>query len=245
MKTFYDVKKYVEVYNETNTSFAKKRAEVLSDFILHNQLNVNSVLDLGSGTGIFLDLTQKELKYDFGVGLDFSKKMIEFSKANIKNKKLKFIYGDMTNFNLDEKFDLVTCNYDAINHLSEFEEWKKTFENAYNYLNQKGVFAFDFNTVLKFKNKNGCSYSHNKDYDMVSKVSSGNNMINFCHVLYIKTKDGFYERVENSVFEKTFDCKMIKKALINVGFSKVVFCDENYKKINPKKVKRAFVLAYK
>jgi SAM-dependent methyltransferase len=46
------------------------------------------------------------------------------------------IQGDMTDFDLEEKFDIVLCNYNSICHLTDFSDWKKFFKQAYNHLNK-------------------------------------------------------------------------------------------------------------
>ena len=86
-------------------------------------------------------------------GFDLSDGMIEEAKQNAakENVKCNFFVGDMTSTITEEKYDLITCNYDAINHLDGLNNWGKFFTNAYKMLNDGGLFLFDFNTLRKYE----------------------------------------------------------------------------------------------
>lgn len=52
----------------------------------------------------------------------------------------------MTAFDLGERFDVVLCVYDSINHLLDFAEWEAVFDRAHDHLNDGGLLIFDINT---------------------------------------------------------------------------------------------------
>ena len=244
--TFYDAGSYVEKYNETNTGFAVMRKEEIHRFIQNNNMKVKSILDLASGTGLFLQLMQKDLQIEKCVGLDFSEKMIKFSKENVKNKHIEFVYGDMTNFNLNEKFEMITCNYDAINHVENFEGWSSMFKLAYEHLNDGGYFTFDYNTVLKLKKSTRkTDYIKKDDYNLVMKIHNKNDKLNFELSIYNKLENGLLSLEELNISESIFPNKDIMKALKDAGFKNIKFCDEKFNRVNPNKTTRAYVLCKK
>ncbi|MBO4412685.1 MAG: class I SAM-dependent methyltransferase [Clostridia bacterium] len=245
MDNFYDVENYVDIYSETNTSFCESRKNCLTSYIRQHNLKLNKVLDLASGTGLFLDLLQKEFNIEKCVGLDFSENMVAYAKKHYKNKHIKFVNGDMTNFNLNERFDLITCNYDAINHLSTFENWVEMFKNVFNNLSEGGIFTFDFNTVENMKNFNGTSYKTLEKYNTIFQLNNKDKRMNFKQIIYNKTPNGFYKMYEVELSESVFPNKAIKKALKQTGFKKIKFCDSDFKNCNTKKAKRLFVLCEK
>ncbi len=55
----------------------------------------------------------------------------------------------MRSVRLDDRFDVVLCVYDSLNHLLEFEEWEATFDRAREHLRPGGTFVFDVNTERK------------------------------------------------------------------------------------------------
>jgi SAM-dependent methyltransferase len=57
------------------------------------------------------------------------------------------IEGDMSSFALGQRFDVVICVFDSLNHLLTFDAWESTFAAVYDHLNEGGLFILDVNTV--------------------------------------------------------------------------------------------------
>jgi len=101
-----------------------------------------SLLELGCGSGqILAALTEVPAL----TGIDRSPQMLARARARVPRARL--IEGDMTNFELDERFDAVICVFDTLNHLTEPEGWHALFARAAAHLRPGGLFAFDLNTV--------------------------------------------------------------------------------------------------
>ena len=97
-----------------------------------------TALDLGCGTGsLFMyypAMTQK-------VGMDISSEMIEGAKKNYPNASYQV--GDIRNFQFEYKFELITCNHDTINYLTEKEDLNKHFTSIRDALTDDGFYFFD------------------------------------------------------------------------------------------------------
>ncbi len=105
-----------------------------------------SLLELACGTGTIL----KGLGNEYTLtGLDLSREMLDIAKAKVPSAQLH--HGDMANFELDRKFDVIICVFDSINHLKTLPEWQSMFQHVAGHLNPNGVFIFDFNTIGRFK----------------------------------------------------------------------------------------------
>ena len=102
----------------------------------------DSLLELGCGSGSILaglrDLNSL-------VGLDRSPQMLAVARRKVP--EARFILADMTEFELGERFDIVICVFDTLNHLLRFDAWCRLFERARAHLRDGGLFAFDVNTV--------------------------------------------------------------------------------------------------
>lgn len=122
--------------------------ELWSRYILNSfpSAKVSSVLDLGCGTGTLLSYFPNHWKK---VGIDRSKAMLELAKH--KNPSSHFFHGDISNFTLDEKFDLIVCTHDAANYLLTLEELKSFFHCVRRHLNLEGHFFFDLNSEYNLK----------------------------------------------------------------------------------------------
>ncbi len=124
--------------------------------------------DLACGTGAFMaGLSDLGIKT---AGMDISRKMIRIAKE--KNPKIKLETGDMTKFKLKQPMDLITCNYDSINHLLKLTDWKKVFKNVHSNLKTNGKFLFDFNTLKTVNNANLISIVSGKNYLLTKKITS-------------------------------------------------------------------------
>ena len=96
-------------------------------------------LDLACGTGVLCRCLS-----DAGFsarGMDFSEGMIDIAREN--NPHIPFDVADMITYRPEEKFDLVTCTGDALNHILDLENVGKIFRNISFYLEKGGWFVFD------------------------------------------------------------------------------------------------------
>ena len=102
----------------------------------------SSILELGCGTGsILAQLTQ----FPALTGLDGSAAMLAVASEKVPSARL--LQGDIGDFWLDERFDVVICVFDTVNHLLSFEAWRSMFDAVYDHLVDDGLFIFDVNTI--------------------------------------------------------------------------------------------------
>ena len=99
-------------------------------------------MELGCGTGsILAQLTA----YPALTGLDRSPEMLAVASEKVPSARL--LLGDIGDFWLGERFDVVVCVFDTLNHLLAFEAWQSMFDSVYDHLVEDGLFIFDVNTV--------------------------------------------------------------------------------------------------
>jgi SAM-dependent methyltransferase len=142
---YYD--QYAQFYdNDGNSTDNIAKAKLLGNIIQRLNPAAKSILEIACGTGNVLQ--QLSNRYEVA-GLDLSPKMLEVARAKLTN--VPFYEGDMTNFELGTKFDVILCIFDSINHLVEFDQWESTFDRVKAHLNDGGVFIVDINTVYKME----------------------------------------------------------------------------------------------
>jgi predicted TPR repeat methyltransferase len=118
-----------------------EHAAFLRKLIEKHHPSARTVLELACGTGSIL----KQLRPDYEVtGLDLSVSMLDVAGEKVPGVRL--VEADMRQFHLHERFDVVLCVYDSINHLLEFAQWEDVFDRALEHLNDSGIFLFDINT---------------------------------------------------------------------------------------------------
>lgn len=125
-----------------------EHAAFLRELIERHHRSARTVLELACGTGSIL----KQLQPDYEVtGLDLSAPMLEVAAEKVPDVRL--IEADMTQFSLGERFDVILCVYDSINHLLDFAQWQAMFARAHEHLEDGGIFVFDINTERKLAAK--------------------------------------------------------------------------------------------
>ena len=108
--------------------------------------DAKNVLELGCGTGSMLKHLQDAYEVS---GIDISGKMLSIARTKVPRAKL--FQQNMVNFQIDDRFDVIFCVFDSINHVRRFSEWKKVFANARRHLTSAGCFIFDINTQRKLE----------------------------------------------------------------------------------------------
>lgn len=104
------------------------------------------ILDLAAGTGRITFALAKE-GHEV-VALESSQSMLEVAKQKLKNassaiaNKAKLVEGDMTNFNLDRKFELILVP-NSIGHAITTKEQLSTLRCVHNHLADSGIFILD------------------------------------------------------------------------------------------------------
>jgi SAM-dependent methyltransferase len=133
--------RFARFYDAAMDDPAPRAARVL-DFIDRHLPQATTLLELGCGTGSILAhlTTIRSL-----TGLDRSPEMLALARRKVPRARL--IEGDMSSFSLGQRFDVVICVFDSLNHLVTFDAWESTFAAVYDHLNEEGLFILDVNTV--------------------------------------------------------------------------------------------------
>ena len=94
----------------------------------------NSLLDVGCGTGKHI---QRLTALFDCVGLDASQEMLEQARRNVKGTE--FVKGDMVDFKLGRKFDVVLCLFSSIGYVRTYPRLARTLRNFAGHLRDGGV----------------------------------------------------------------------------------------------------------
>ena len=113
--------------------------DYLEEIFKKFQKDVRSILDLGCGTGLH---TQELIKRGYEVtGLDLSEEML--ARARERNPSATFTKGDMSNFVLNKKFDVIICMFSAMGYLTENHQIERFFRSIKNHLVKNGLLILD------------------------------------------------------------------------------------------------------
>jgi SAM-dependent methyltransferase len=136
---------FAGVYDAVMDDPRPKIARV-QEFIARYRPGARSLLELGCGTGTILAGLGAIPSLS---GIDRSPQMLEIARRKVPRARL--LQADITAFALGERFDVVICVFDTLNHLVTFDAWKAMFGCVDAHLAQDGLFIFDVNTVSKLR----------------------------------------------------------------------------------------------
>jgi len=211
----YDL--FVKYYDKVVRPYENQLEEevfFLSDVLDEHAPEAKSILECACWTWLIL----KELSKKYDVRwLDLSEKMLNKAKKKLPEEVL--MQGDMTNFNLNQKFDIVLCNYNSICHLTKFSDWEKFFEQAYGHLNQNWILIFDINTLFEF-NVLAENYMYSRQFwedilcmEVKKTKNKPENHFYWDLRLFVHQEDDNYKLVRERVSENTYEIYKIKEAL--------------------------------
>jgi len=210
---------FVDYYDEVVRPYENQLEEeifFLLDVLDEHHPEASSLLECACGTGLILNKLSKKYSVKW---LDLSNKMLEKAEKIVPKELL--IQADMTDFNLEEKFDVVLCNYNSICHLTNFSDWEKFFQQAYNHLNQDWILLFDINTLFEFESlAEAYMYSRevweNWDVLCMEVKKTDNKKENHFYWdlrLFLNQWEDNYKLIKERVSENTFEIYKIKDAL--------------------------------
>ena len=105
-------------------------------------ISFRSAADIGCGTGLFA----RYLKMSRGVSvfaIDASHSMLRIAAKNCCGTKVRLMHQDIRCLRLPQKVDLITANFDTLNHLLTLEDLRQTLRRVFENLNPGGHFIFD------------------------------------------------------------------------------------------------------
>jgi SAM-dependent methyltransferase len=112
---------------------------------------VGSACDLACGTGTTAVLLARRGIRMYGVDLSPMMCRLARAKARQRRAEAQVIRGDMRDFRLPERVDLVLCEFDALNHVPRKEDLARVARSVSRALRPGGYFYFDVNNELAFK----------------------------------------------------------------------------------------------
>jgi ubiquinone/menaquinone biosynthesis C-methylase UbiE len=208
MKNDYDA---IAQFYDAFVGDPAEKAAWLKQLVQKYQPNAKSVLELACGTGGVL----KHLSDDYVVaGLDNSAGMLRIAQSKLPNAT--FIEADMSNFSISDKYDIILCVYDSINHLTDFSQWESTFDAAARSLHPDGLFIFDMNTVTYLEKINHSEPSISSFEGGTLKINArpGKDTLSVLELEVIEKKtDGNEEVYTSEIPETSFDLSRVEVTL--------------------------------
>lgn len=200
----------------------EKSAKHLHKLIREAKPNAKNVLELGCGTGSML----RYLAHFYDVsGLDNSRRMLSIAREKLHGARL--YRQNMIKFDIEDRFDVICCVFDSINHVTRFSDWNRIFENVRRHLLPGGCFIFDINTQRKLKRhiaEPPWVHPFGKNWLIMDVTSIANGASNWNIKVFEHVNKNRYALHEENIVEVSFSPGKIVTAL-TAHFAKVRIVD--------------------
>ncbi|MBQ1992838.1 MAG: class I SAM-dependent methyltransferase [Lachnospiraceae bacterium] len=179
------------------------------------------VLELGCGTGSMTELMAAK-GYDM-IGIDCAQEMlnIAYDKKEKSGYDILYLNQDMREFELYGTVRAVISVCDSVNYLLMDEDLIECFKLVNNYLDPKGIFFFDFNTVYKYKevigdtviaeNREDCSFIWENFFDVEENINE------YDLTIFAKHESGLFEKFEETHFQRGYTLEEMKHFIEAAG----------------------------
>ncbi len=222
-------------------------AEYLTDLLKEYLVSDGLVLDLGCGTG---NMTEQLAKagYDM-IGIDNAEEMLEIAmeKKAQSGHDILYLLQDMREFELYGTVKAIVSICDSMNYITEEEDLVKVFRLANNYLDPKGVFIFDFNTVYKYseilgnqtiaEDRDKCSFIWDNYYYEDEQINE------YELSLFIREESGLYRKYQETHYQRAYDLETMKSLIKESGLEYITAYDAFTKNAPTDESERIYVIA--
>lgn len=105
-------------------------------------MRFRTAADIGCGTGLFARYLNQSRRLPV-IGVDLSRDMLRVAARNCRGLPVCLLRQDIRALQLPHRVDLITCNFDTLNHLVDDGDLERTFCSVRDNLNPGGHFLFD------------------------------------------------------------------------------------------------------
>ena len=207
----------------------KEWCEYVTGLLQEYGIKDGLVLDLGCGTGSLTELLT-EKGYDM-IGVDNSEDMLQtaMEKREESGRDILYLMQDMREFELYGTVRAVVSICDCMNYILDYEDMVQVFRLVNNYLDPKGIFIFDLNSVYKYESVLGdstiaedredCSFIWDNYYDRETGINE------YCLSLFIRQEEDLYRKYTENHYQRAYSLEQVKAAIEAAGMEFITAYD--------------------
>ena len=151
------------------------------------------------------------------IGADRSEAMLRVARR--KSGRVRWVRQDLERLRLDVRADVVTCHFDALNHVLECDGLRRVFANVARLLRPGGLFQFDLNTRFmlqwlstseKLFHAGPHSFTAYNAFDPKTGIATFNQ-------LWFVKRGRLYRKILVSVRERSYEDAELRRMLHDAG----------------------------
>lgn len=203
------------------------------------------ICDIGCGTGT-MTMHLAKAGYDM-IGIDNSEEMLLIAREKAAEKEILYLLQDMREFELYGTVRACVSVCDCVNYVLDEEELVQVFRLVNNYLDPKGIFVFDFNTIYKYEqvigdtviaeNREDCSFIWENYYEEEDQINE------YDLTIFVRGEDDRYEKFTETHLQRGYSLSQMKAMLSKAGLDFVEAVDMDTKKAPSEVSERICIVA--
>ena len=228
--------------------------EYLQSLLREYGIDSGTVVELGCGTGTMTQMLAKA-GYDM-IGMDCSEDMLAIANEKKIESELDILYllQDMRELELYSTVRAAVSVCDSMNYITEPEELQDVFTLVKKYLDEDGVFIFDFKTDFFYReilgdqviaeNQEDCSYIWDNYYYEEERINE------YELSLFIKDEelsghDDVFRRYKETHFQRGYTLSEMKELVHASGLSLLACYDACTREEPDEESERIYIIAGK
>lgn len=129
---------YDEIYAAVDKDYAAEASKAHKFIQAYKKSKGKALLDVACGTGFHASLLGKYYQVE---GVDLDPEMLTVAKK--KHPKIRFHQGDMVNFDLGRRFDVIVCLFSSVGYVRTKSRLQKAIKNMGKHLLPGGVLLIE------------------------------------------------------------------------------------------------------
>lgn len=220
----------------------------LVDILVRYDITEGLVADLGCGTGK-MTRALRDAGFDM-IGIDNSYDMLGIAMGQDMDGIL-YLCQDMREFELYGTVAAIVSVCDSMNYITDAKDLKQVFALANNYLDPRGIFVCDMNTMYKYENLLGDNtFAENRDegsFIWENDYDNETHLNEYDLTLYIAEEnengDEVYNRFEEQHIQRAYSIEEIREAVAAGGMELIDIIDVDTMDKPVPETERIYVIA--
>ena len=125
---------YDAIYDAMGKDYEAEARRLRQLIKRHKKSKGKDLLDVACGTGRHVSFLKSSFRVE---GLDLDRNLLAIAKR--RNKRVRFYRDDMRTFKLGKRFDVITCLFSAIGHMTTTAKLRSAIRNMSLHLKPGGV----------------------------------------------------------------------------------------------------------
>lgn len=176
------------------------------------------LVDLACGTG---NISNRLAKKGYSVtGIDISEEMLMIAqdKAHEQHLRIQYLKQDMVKFATHRKAEVITAICDGLNYLTEDQQLKLFFANAWKQLMDQGLLILDLSTPYKYQHvlaeRTIAELDEQVSFIWDNTFDSETQRLTFDIAFFVpEGEEGLYRRMMEHHVQKSHSLETLKEAM--------------------------------